>query len=167
MTRRSSSLAAALLAVLVACGSDDDDGNDMCPADAVQVADVAGDWLVADLALTSSDCSGEVDEIIADAIARTNQCLFRVSQDNARVSAVDCGERVWEGCVDESGGVAISYEDSESDLGCTVTVDAQISANLNESPTSGTLRLEVDYSGTCVFEDDCEAVVEGAVTEQP
>jgi hypothetical protein len=159
--------AGAALLVLMGCGNGGDDGgSEACSAEGLQVPEVGGSWLVAELTLTSSNCSGEVDDIIQDAIARSNECLFQVSQDNARVMAIDCGDQAWQGCVNESGDVTIGNRESESELFCTVTVDGQISANLTNSPTTGTLSLEVDFSGTCAFEDDCEAVVEGMVTEQ-
>jgi hypothetical protein len=159
--------AGAALLVVLGCGNGDDDGDEGCPADGMEVPDIAGGWLVADLSLRSSDCSGEVDDILQDAIARSNECLFQVSQDTARVTAIDCGGDVWDGCVNEAGDVTIGRRERDSDLGCTVTVDGEIAANLTSSPTSGTLTLEVEFSGTCVFEDDCVAVVEGMVTEQP
>lgn len=169
MTRSMSSLTAgAALLLFMGCGNGGDGGGDEeCSAEGLEVPEIAGSWLVAELSLTSSDCSGEVDDILQDAIARSNECLFQISQDGARVTATDCGGHGWDGCVDEAGDVTIGNSESDSDLGCTVTVDGEISANLSSSPTTGTLRLEVDFSGTCVFEDDCVAVVEGTVTEQP
>src|SRR5262245_25509768 len=156
-----------VLLVMLGCGGGGGGPQPlMCLQDVLELPDVSGSWLVHDLSLASSDCSSEVDDRLQDAINESNNCVFQVSQDNTSITAVDCGDRVWQGCVNEAGDVTISTSDSDTDVGCTVRVDGLIAANLATSPTTGTLTLGVHFSGTCAFADDCSATVNAMATEQ-
>jgi len=159
-------IASLTLGLGLGCGNGDS-GNGGQPAaclDGVEVPDVSGDWFVHELTLAASDCSDVVEDILQDAIQETDECVFAVSQASAEVTAIDCGDNTWEGCIDEGGTVTIGSTRQESEAGCTVRLDADINANLTASPISGTLTLNVDLSGTCAFTSDCSAVVNATAT---
>jgi hypothetical protein len=164
-------LRAALLALAMAvagCSDDDDDGPPNCTADPAAVPDVAGNYAVSGPSLASSNCPSAIDQVIDDALERAEECVFAVGQDGVNVEAVDCEDDVYDGCVVESGETSFSTTRRESDLGCTVTVDAELSANLTASPTVGTLTLDIELSGTCLELDrDCTAVIDATVTRLP
>lgn len=156
-----------LLAVGCGGGGNDNSGNEPCPAAGLEVPDVSGDYLVNELNLSSSDCPDLVDDVINDAIDAADDCVFTVSQEaDARITAVDCEDNVYQGCVDEAGNVVVSGSERDSDLGCTVEVNAELAASLTSSPSTGTLTLGVDGSGTCAFVGECVAVVDATVTDQ-
>lgn len=158
----------ASLVCLFACGGGGghDGSTTTCASEGVMVPDVTGSWLVHDLALASSDCSSDVADILENAIASSNDCVFDIAQDGARITAVECGGEQWSGCVDDAGNVTISRSDSESRVGCTVRVDGEIAANLSNSPAPGSLNLDINFSGTCALRSDCSAVVDATATEQ-
>ena len=163
---------AACVAAMHVLGCGGGDGGDTgvpssCPADGLEVPDVSGEYLVNDLRLISSDCSSDILDEIDDAIGAIENCVFSIAQDGARVSAIDCEGIDYNGCVDESGVVELATGESESEDGCTVHVDARVIANLTESPTGGTLAVNVSGSGiTCPLFDDCSAIVDATVTNQ-
>lgn len=158
----------AMLGLLLAtagCGDDDDDGPPVCTADPEAVPDVAGNYVVSEPSLGSSDCPSAIDEVIQDALERADECVFAVSQDGVNVQAVDCDDDTYTGCVVESGETSFTATRRESDLGCTVRIDAELAANLTESPTAGTLTFDIELSGSCLELDrECTAVIDATVT---
>lgn len=157
----------ALLLVVAGCGGDGggDGDSGRCPDVGLAVPDVAGDWLVSDLALGSSDCPDAVHDILADAIDNAEECVFTVSQDGANVTAVDCDDATYQGCVNEAGLVTLSTTQRDSELGCNIRIDAELSANLTLTPTDGSLLVRIRISGACTIRTDCSAVIHATVTE--
>lgn len=156
-----------VLALLVAgCGGGGgDDGNEPCPAEGLEVPDVAGDWVISEPALSSSDCPDDVEEIVQNAIDNAEECVFTISQEGATITAVDCGDLMYRGCVDEDGNVTLGATQRDSELGCNVRVDADLGANLTSSPTAGSLALRIRTSGVCLIRTDCDAVIDATVTK--
>jgi hypothetical protein len=156
----------ALLLLIAGCGGNGGNGGSgSCPAAGLDVPDVAGDWLISDPALGSSDCPEAVDDILADVIDNAEGCLFTVSQDGATVTAVDCDDLMYQGCVNEAGLVTLFTTQRDSELGCNVRVDAELGANLTLTPTDGSLLLRIRISGACILRTDCSAVIHATVTE--
>lgn len=158
----------AVLVLLVAgCGGDGDGNGDSgpCPAIGLEVPDVAGDWLISEPALAESDCPDDVDDILEDVIDNAEECVFTISQDGATITAVDCEDIMYDGCVDEDGNVTLGATQRDSELGCNVRVDAELGANLTSSPTGGSLALRIRVSGVCLIQTDCNAVIDATVTE--
>jgi hypothetical protein len=157
----------ALVLLVVGCGGNGGGNGDSgpCPAEGLEVPDVAGDWLISGPTLGASDCPDEVDDILQDAVDNADECVFTVSQDGANVTAVDCNDIMFRGCVDEEGNVTLGVTQRDSELGCNVRVDAQLGANLTASPTAGSLALRIRVSGVCIIQTDCDAVIDATVTE--
>ena len=156
----------ALVLLLAGCGDGGGNGGSgPCAAAGLEVPDVAGDWMISDPALGPSDCPDAVDDILQDAVDNAEECVFTVSQDGATVTAVDCEDVMYEGCVNEAGLVTLGATQRDSELGCNVRVDAELSANLTLTPTDGSLALRIRISGACIIQTDCNAVIHATVSE--
>ncbi len=162
--RMHSALSVLLLAlVLVACGGGGGDGG-ACPDDGVDIPDVSGSFLLELGALRSSNCPGQVDQILDDFIADASSCIYDLAQNGARITGTDCDGLAVRGCVDRSGNVLISESDRQSEQGCNVSVDADFEANLSEAEADGTLTLGVRISGRCTLEANCVATVDATAS---
>jgi len=148
-----------------ACGGDDG-GGQSCSTTTPPPPDVGGTWLLSNAFLGDSTCSAEIDDILLEVIgALGGACEVDVEQAGNFVTLTDCASDVLSGCVDSAGVITAPQFASESESGCTVTIDGDLVADSGRSPSTAVFTLPIRFSGNCGGAQNCQAEIEADWTE--
>ncbi len=127
---------------------------------------VSGPWLEEDPELVSSTCSAQINNAIREALATLPPCLDMVSQEGSRVTVVDCNGVSADGEIDQEGLLQLTLPvESTTQMGCTVTVRAEATADMSRSPTTLREAATASFSGTCRM-PSCMLVIDARWTKQ-
>jgi hypothetical protein len=114
---------------------------------------VAGVWTEDDFRIPSSSCPNTVVDAVLGAAAGQFPCETRLTVEGSSISGIDCNNVTAEGEIDASNVARFTSTDSESQAGCTVTVDTVLTIDLSRSPTTAMYEFDVDLRGQCRIND--------------
>ncbi len=123
--------------------------------------DVSGSWREDQYVLRSSECDGDFTAFVVDAVQQPPVCDYRISQNGASITAVDCNANSVSGTVDATATIRLSQpEETDTEQGCTIaeSVDASIDASHSPTVAVGTLRFR--FSGACAPLFNCTIVIQ-------
>ena len=150
-------LCATLLAIALAGGlgcSGSDDGPACTATDPPEVRD---EYLAEDLTLESTNCSEAITEILQQVAAAAEDCNFELSQNGASVSAVDCDDLLYTGCVDNTGEIEVSALTQDAVDNCAVAIGITlIASGIAGGATTAEFDMSIGFGG-CGGQQNCEA----------
>lgn len=111
-------------------------------------------WIVDDYQVTSSDCSGVIEDQVVNALEAFGP-NFTVRQSGDQVEIDDGHGNVFVGTADPDGTVHVQRTISDSIVTCDYDVAVDASADLTTSPTTATHDADVNLSGFCLGFSDC------------
>jgi hypothetical protein len=131
------------------------------------IPDVSGTWQRDQAAVLSSTCDDEVKARVQSNIdAGEWDCTYEVVQSGPDLTITETctdGTDVFSGTVDSSGRIIVVRTGQETEGSCTLTETSYSEVNGSASSSTGTNRLQFDFSTGCAFAD-CEIVVESRFT---
>jgi len=128
--------------------------------------DVSGSWREDQYALASSTCDSDFTNAVVTAVQQPPVCDYLISQDGARLTAVDCSETSVMGTVDDAGTIRLSLpQQTMTELGCTIGISTDAAIDASHSPTSAFGTFNLTFSGTCGPLSDCTIVIQSRWTK--
>jgi CSLREA domain-containing protein len=127
------------------------------------IPDVSGTRQRDQAAIVSSTCAAGVNARVQNSInAGEWNCTYDIAQSGPNLTITETcpdGTDTFPGTVDNTGHITVLRTEQETEGSCTFTQASRFEANGGASSSTGTGRLQFDFSTGCAF-TDCEMVVE-------
>jgi len=132
---------------------------------------VSGTWVQSDVAIESSSCAPDVNDMLQDEIdAGGFDCIYTVTQNGHRVTArEDCGDgeiATATATVDDQGVITATSTDKETIDGCTISSNMAFAVDASVSPTTLHVTYDFRFSSKCGLAN-CRLMLRAPWTRMP